>query len=342
MDTVLFEKKNQIGLITLNAPKKLNSLDTEMIIAMTENLKAWEEDPAICAVIMKTSSERAFCAGGDVKSLYFYIKEDKEKACEFFKHEYHLDHYIHQFKKPIVCLTEGVTMGGGIGIMNGCSHRIVCETNLMAMPEITIGLFPDVGASHFLNTTPDNIGLFLGLTGAKFNGADALYLKMAEAFINKKYYADIEKDVLSTSWSENNKENYNIVHRLIDKYKGKSEVIEGLLEKRIEQIKKLIDFSDFEELDNHWNFYHGDDEWITSAIDNYKKGSPTSKAVIFEQLQSSKGLSLEEVFKRELHMAFTFTHDHDFKEGVRALLVDKDNNPKWQKMPENIENYFLN
>ncbi len=340
-DTLLSEVKNQVGVLTLHAPKKLNSLGLDMIKAMTKTLQEWEDDPNIKAVILKSSSERAFCAGGDVKSLYFDMLKSPDLAKDFFKNEYFLDHYIHTYKKPMICFANGITMGGGIGIMNGCSHRIVTETTMMAMPEITIGLFPDVGGTYFLNKMPSNIGLFLGLTGARINGADALSCHLADFLISSKELKGLEEKLIQTNWVENNKENYNITRRiLIDLHHP--ELIHSELLEHEEEIKQLTHFEEFNKLYQIFNTYISSNDWIQNALENFRRGSPTSAKVIFKQIREGKGLSLQEVFKRELTMAYAFSESDDFKEGIRALLVDKDNDPKWSPMPGDISKYFNN
>ena len=333
---ILTEEKNEIGIITLNNPKKLNSLNIEMINSMTSILKTWEEDDRIKIVFLKGSGEKAFCAGGDVVSLYKAMNKDREKAEEFFTQEYKLDHYFHQFKKPIICLARGITMGGGIGIMNGCSHRVVTETTKMAMPEITIGLFPDVGASYFLNNIPEKIGLFLGLCGARFNGNDALHLKMADYFINDIDSKALYEEILNTNWSSNNEENYNISTRVLKTFndKAKPNRPEKNIHPNQEEISKLTQFKNISDLDSFWQNYESKSHWINQSLQIYRSGSPTSAGVIFKQLSTEHNLSLEEAFKQELTMAKQFTKHHDFKEGIRALLIDKDGAPNWS--PEKI------
>ena len=199
--SVYFEVENSIGHIWLNSPKTLNALSIEMIISMTEKLEVWEEDSSVKAVIMLSTSDRAFCAGGDVVSLYNAMVENKN-AGEFFKYEYFLDQYIHNYKKPIIALADGIVMGGGIGIMNGASHRIVTERSMLAMPEITIGLFPDVGGSYFLNKMPGNVGKFLALTGARLNGADAKFVSMADYFISSELISVLKDALGNFNWDE--------------------------------------------------------------------------------------------------------------------------------------------
>lgn len=337
--SVYFSVENSIGHIWLNSPKTLNALSIEMIISMTEKLEVWEDDPEVKAVIMLSTSERSFCAGGDVVSLYNAMVEEKN-AGEFFKYEYFLDQYIHKFKKPVIALADGIVMGGGIGIMNGASFRIVTERSMLAMPEITIGLFPDVGGSYFLNKMPGNVGKFLGLTGARLNGADAIFIHMADYFISSDQIPVLKDALGNFNWDED---------KLEDLFKGlenKSTAQESEVEKRLEEINKLANSEDIVEITKVWSEYQTEDKWLGRAIKSYLRGSPTSAAVILEQIKRGRGLTLEKVFEMESNMAKQFTLHHDFREGVRALLIDKDNKPQWNPAKvedvssELVENHF--
>ncbi|MGK0269204.1 MAG: enoyl-CoA hydratase/carnithine racemase, partial [Paraglaciecola sp.] len=184
----------KIGQATLTKPASLNALDLQMINLLTPQLEKWQQDPKIAMVFLEGSGERAFCAGGDIVSMYQSMQEpvsDKEKSDtensyalqNFFTQEYQLDYLIHTFSKPILVWGNGIIMGGGLGLMSGGSHRVVTETSRIAMPEISIGLYPDVGGSYFLNKMPAGCGLFLGLTGAFINASDALYSNLADYFV---------------------------------------------------------------------------------------------------------------------------------------------------------------
>ena len=174
---------NQIGHIELNRPQALNSLSLEMIRTLTATLTNWKSVPEIKAVLIYSSSERAFCAGGDIRSLWESGRTDGAEACRFFRHEYRLNAAIAELPKPYVALLDGVTMGGGIGVSVHGSHRIVTEHAALAMPETLIGFFPDVGGSILLNNCPGEIGMYLGLTGARLNAADALYARFATHYL---------------------------------------------------------------------------------------------------------------------------------------------------------------
>ncbi len=332
-EKVLFEVKNNIGVITLNSPKTLNSLDKEMCQLMAGKLESWQNSESIKAVILEGSGEKAFCAGGDVVALYKSMRDKDSYHKDFFNFEYHLDLLIHKYTKPIVVLGSGIVMGGGIGIMNGASHRVVTETTKLAMPEITIGLFPDVGGSYFLNQMPGNTGLFLGTTGARFNGSDALFTKMADAFIKNDLIEKLKEQLFEFEFTDDVTKDIDevIAHFSSD---SKESMPEANIEPRLKIINELANATNILDYKSKLESYQGDDVWIQKAVKTFLTGSPTSMAVIFEQVKRGKNLSIDEVFKMETKMALNFGSGHDFKEGVRALLIDKDGAPNWN--PRNL------
>ena len=179
-DEILFEKKNGLGLITLNRPKALNALNYSMIKLMYKTLKDWESDQEILAVLVKGEGEKAFCAGGDIRSIYESITSGSDMHAHFFRDEYALNEYIYTYSKPYIALMNGYVMGGGMGISQGASFRVVTERSKISMPEVAIGYFPDVGASHFLSKCPGSIGEYLALTGVTLDSEDALYANLAD------------------------------------------------------------------------------------------------------------------------------------------------------------------
>ena len=222
-DSVLFETATAangrlIGLITLNAPKSLNALNFNMIKLLTPQLKAWANDDAIAMVILKGAGEKAFCAGGDVVSLHHAMAQGEPTSLveEFFTQEYKLDYLIHTYVKPILVWGNGIVMGGGLGLMAGASHRVVTETSRIAMPEQTIGLYPDVGGSYFLHKMPKSVGLFLGLTSASINCDDACFVSLADHFIDSGKYNDMLNTILATSWSKSASENHTVLTNLLN------------------------------------------------------------------------------------------------------------------------------
>ena len=335
MSTINYTVHNQVGVIRLNAPKSLNSLGLEMILSMQKILDRTKADPSIKCLIFESEGEKAFCAGGDVVSLYKSMIDKTSYGTDFFKLEYSLDLSIHQYPKPIIAFAKGITMGGGIGISVGASFRLVTPSTKMAMPEITIGLFTDVGATHFLNNVHPHVGKFVALTGCRLNPADCLFLKLADSFVLNEQLQEIKSKILDLNWSGSNQENYNILSRTLHPFieTASPSLPISNLQENLSIIKEITQHQTIEELDSHWRKLDLSKypEFISKSLSTYFSGSPTSAAVIFEQLnRGAKGISIEQALQMELIMAHNFTRAHDFKEGVRALLIDKDAKPNWQ------------
>ncbi|HEX9787176.1 MAG TPA: enoyl-CoA hydratase/isomerase family protein, partial [Candidatus Binatia bacterium] len=206
--------KFRLGLIELNNPRALNALTLEMFREMERQLLAWREREEIACIVLHALSSKAFCAGGDVKALVTALTRIPgiAAAAEFFTAEYFVDYLIHVYPKPILSWADGITMGGGIGIMNGASSRVVTERTMMAMPEIAIGLFPDVGATWFLNRTPEGLGMFLGLTSARFGGADAVAIGMADYVIAAAKKDAVFAGLSKLPWSTDGQRNKEILN----------------------------------------------------------------------------------------------------------------------------------
>jgi len=325
-----------IGRLTLNSPRTLNSLNLEIMLSLREILLAWEQDPRVAAVVIDSTSEKALCAGGDVKRIHQLITSAKDKGQDaaaiaqiFFENEYRLDSYIHRYQKPIVIWGDGIVMGGGIGIMAGASHRVVTETTMMAMPEITIGLYPDVGASHFLAKMPGKIGLFLGLTATRMNAGDAIYVGLADHFVPRAAKGELLDAMRTTVWSPK-----TASRQLSDCLKSVGKGTPpppSVLERRQADIDSLMNGSDVETIANRFEqlVIPPEDTFLAAARSTMLKGSPTSLKITLEQLRRGQGMSLSEAFRQELILSLQCCLHSDFAEGVRALLVDKDNAPKW-------------
>lgn len=344
LENLIIKRTGSTGVITLNSQATLNSLNLNMIKGMLDQLILWQNDPKVQCVIIEGAGEKAFCAGGDVVSLYQNIRDFKKYGSpnptregyiyEFFKFEYQLDFLIHSYPKPIVALASGIVMGGGIGIMNGAKFRVVTETTKLAMPEITIGLYPDVGGSYFLSRLPDNIGMFLSLTGGRINADDAIYLRLADFFIEKETLPSIKEKIISLPFSENILENSETLRKVLGVAMDESEdtLIEGEVRKNHQSIREITNFDNLKSLHDFWtnNKFDHYSPWIEKSIETYRKGSPTSAIVIFEQMKRGKNLSLQDSFKMEMDLSVNFCHYNDFQEGVRALLIDKDFRPQFE------------
>ncbi|WP_413583192.1 enoyl-CoA hydratase/isomerase family protein [Bdellovibrio sp. HCB288] len=344
--------KNGVGVLTLDAPRSLNSLTLSMVEGLWDILNQWQTNPQVSCVFLQGSGEKAFCAGGDVRRLYNAIIDDRNngsnlatEACtDFFTKEYKVDHLIHRFKKPIIVWGDGVVMGGGIGLFAGASDRIVTEKSKLAMPEVIIGLFPDVGGSWFLNKMPDGWGYYLALTGARLNGADAIYLGLANHYVFSTAKEDILTSLQKIAWSANTAQNRELVKNTLAGFSTSSPTSD--LHKFGSTVKKWENATSATEYRDLVTKAAENEEWFARGLKTMNAGSPSSVKVIFEQLRRTANYTLEEVFQSELNLAVQCCRHPDFAEGVRALLVDKDQNPKWnpstldETSTDWIEGYF--
>lgn len=338
----------KIAVAILNSEKTLNSLSQAMVDLLSPQLKQWESDATIAAVILRGTGEKAFCAGGDVKELYRSAVEKDNAAAKFYETEYRLDYQIHTYAKPIVCWGTGIVMGGGLGLASGASHRVVTETSRIAMPEISIGLFPDVGGTWFLNRAPGKTGLFLGLTGASINAADALFIGLADRFITSDKYAALLAALGAVQWSTAaEKHAGQVSHVLRDLEKdSKAQLPASPVREHFDLINELCDGDDIEDVVNNIIGWQGEDKWLNKAQKTLAAGCPTTVHLIEKQFSRGRFLSLADIFRMELAMAIGCATYGNFQEGVRALLIDKDNQPKYnpatiaEVTPEFVEKHF--
>lgn len=318
---ILFEERGVLGIITLNRPKALNSLSTDMCAQMDKALIKWAEDDGIKAVVIQGAGEKAFCAGGDVKTLAENSPEDHHLATEFFATEYVMNSRIYHFPKPYIALLDGITMGGGVGVSVHGSHRIITEKTLFAMPESAIGLIPDVGGSYFMPRLPGKLGMYLGLTGARLRGADILY-----AGIGTAYVPSDKLDALIAALAEAEINDATDVDRIL------ADFATDPGEAPLDEFRDLIDAAFGEEavedILDHLDAI--DHEWAHKTLATLKKMSPVSLKVIVEQILRGGGLDFNEAMKMEYRIvSHIVSYQSDFYEGVRAVLIDKDQNPTW-------------
>jgi enoyl-CoA hydratase/carnithine racemase len=332
MNDVLFEERGALGLITLNRPKALNALTRDMCVAMKTQLDKWAGDDAVKTVAVRGTGERAFCAGGDIRALYEAGKAGGADALSFYRDEYRLNATIKHFKKPYVALLQGIVMGGGVGVSVHGSHRVATETLTFAMPETGIGLFPDVGGSYFLPRCPGELGMYLALTGARLNTADTLYSGIATHLVPSReteaFIASLETgtdpDMALRSFAE--------------------DAGEAPLASARENVDRTFAA---DSLDGVLAALEADgDEWASQTRAVLAKKSPTALKITFRQMREGARLGFDDCMRMEFRMVAQIMEGHDFYEGVRAAIIDKDNAPKWRPAAlaevsnADVERYF--
>jgi len=324
---VLCEIRNGVAFLTLNRPAALNALSFEMINELRALLHAHAADPKVRAVLIRGAGDKAFCAGGDIRALYQSFKESGSLHHEFFVAEYRLDYSLYTYPKPFVALIDGITMGGGMGIAQGSKLRIVGDRTRIAMPEVAIGLFPDVGGSYFLSRLPGSLGPYLALTGVQIRGADALYTQLADVYLPAAAIATLADDLAGLEWSSDCRADLRrVIH---------ARAAQGLAAPSLSILRPAIDthFSlptvsaILESLEAETRSEYAD--WAQQTGKLLRTRSPTMLAVALRQLQRGKTMGLADCFRMELGMLQQCFLQGDFIEGVRALIIDKDNAPRW-------------
>jgi enoyl-CoA hydratase/carnithine racemase len=325
----------KVAVITLNSPQSLNALSDDMISLIYPKLKQWKNQDDIVAVFLQGQGDKAFCAGGDIVHMYNDITADKGNYSsgveKYFANEYELDYFIHTFEKPFIVWGNGIVMGGGLGLMVGGSHRVVTEKSRIAMPEISIGLYPDVGGSYFLNRMPNNCGMFLGLTGASINAADAKYCHLADYFIASENKDILIEQLTQLNWQDSNALNHQNLSSLLIDFEKKSinKLPESKLTEHETLIKKVTSAGNLKSIVDGILSVETDDKWFSRAQTSLESGSPLSASLTYQQIHYGRSLSLADCFRMELNLSVKSGKFGEFSEGVRALLIDKDYAPKW-------------
>ena len=326
-EEVLADVRNHIGHLTLNRPAGLNAITLDMVRSLTRQLQAWADDPAVYAVVLHGAGEKAFCAGGDIRSLYDSFKSGDTLHQDFFVEEYSLDLLIHHYRKPVLALMDGFVLGGGMGLVQGADLRVVTERSRLAMPETAIGYFPDVGGSYFLSRIPGELGTYLGVTGVQIRAADALYCGLADWYIDSAKLDDLNQKLDRLHWHDSPlKDLQGLLAKL---------AVQQLPDAPLAALRPAIDHffalpdvpSIVEQLqtvtvaDSH--------EWAVTTANLMQTRSPLAMAVTLQMLRRGRRLPLEQCFALELHLDRQWFERGDLIEGVRALIIDKDKTPRW-------------
>ena len=326
---VLLETRGPLGLVTLNRPRALNALDLGMIRALHPQLLAWAQEPDIQAVVIRGSGGKAFCAGGDVRAVAASfdapVPPGGERLSEaFFREEYALNHLIHHLDKPYIALVDGICMGGGLGLSVHGSHRVVTERLVLATPETGIGLFPDVGGGWFLPRFPGEAGTYLGLTGTRCNAADALWLGYATHHVASSRLEVLVDALASADWASDAP--HAVASRVLSGFHSEAgdsplrarqgDIDRCFARERVEDIVASLDAED--------------SEWARETRATLARMSPTSLKVTLRQLRLCRPLSYDDVVTLEYRLSQHLTARPDFREGIRAVLVDKDQQPRWR------------
>lgn len=338
MNDILFKQVpthtgHTIGFAQLNAEKSLNALSLGMIRLLDAQLRTWAADHDVACVVLHGAGEKAFCAGGDVRSLYHAMKEYRgappnPDAAAFFNEEYRLDYLLHCYPKPLLVWGTGIVLGGGLGLMIGGSHRVVTETSRIGMPEVTIGLFPDVGASWFLRRMARRAGLFLALTGAHINGHDALVGGLADYFLRSTDREVVFSQLADAAWTGAGGADRQVLTALLQAVR-QPPMPASNLQQHAARIEALCSGNSLKQVVANIVGYSGDDAWLKRASSTLAAGSPTTAALSWELQRRAQSMSLADVFRMELIVAVQCCAHPDLGEGVRALLIDKDNAPRW-------------
>ncbi|WP_372964257.1 enoyl-CoA hydratase/isomerase family protein [Marinobacter sp.] len=326
-------REGRIGLLTLNSPKTLNALTADMVDQAQSALDQWADDSRICLVLLRGNGDRAFCAGGNIRALYDDMTSDSnsDSARQFFTREYRLNYSLHRFPKPVINVAQGIIMGGGMGLMSGCRYRLVTPDVTLAMPEISIGLFPDVGASWFLNRLPGRLGLFMGLTGARLNVTDTLRVGLADMIIEPGQTDTLLAKLQDERWRGEPAADDNRLFRLLNQIEALDyrALPSGHLEQHEQRIAKLTAGTELPAVVEQLLTSESDDPWWQNCIQTLRNGCPVTAWLVWHQLRKGQQMSLKDIFRMELAMAMECIRQPDLSEGIRARMVDKDQSPKW-------------
>lgn len=320
---ILFERRGAAGLVTLNRPKALNAVTHAMVLALRGQLDRWADDPAITRVVITAAGERAFSAGGDIRALYdLGLAGRHNEALQFWRDEYPLNVAIKTYRKPYIALIDGIAMGGGVGVSMHGSHRIAGDRFSFAMPEVGIGFFPDVGATWFLPRMPGELGTYCALTGERCGVADAVASGIATHRCPSARFPALLDGLTGTG-------SVDAVVAAFGQPAG-----EGPVMQRKAAIDHLFAGNMVENilaaLDRESSSGSGDADWAAKTAATMRAKSPLSLKLALAQVRRGKTWDFETCMRMEFRIVSRVINGHDFYEGVRAVIVDKDNKPRWR------------
>lgn len=327
-ELVLSEIRNRVGHITLNRPAAYNATNLDMVCTLLEQLRAWETEDQVLAVVLRATGDKAFCAGGDIRELYDNHLAGSPRAMEFFNQEYKLDQLIYDYPKPLLALGEGLVLGGGMGLFQGAAYRVITENARLGMPETGIGYFPDVGGSYFLPRLSGETGTYLSVSGSMVNAADALYTGLADWMVPAERVAELDQCLDRQEWDIS----ADAVIRSILERLSAPVPANGVLAAVQPAIDQHFAFDDVPQiiasLETEQRPEHS--EWAQQTLATLASRSPMAKCMALAMQRRGRKLSLQDCFAMELQAIRYWFDRGDFIEGVRAAIVDKDKNPQWK------------
>ena len=337
---LIVRRENAAGVIRLNRPRALNALTLEMTRGIAAALDAFEADPAVSLILLEGAGERGLCAGGDIRGLYESARAGGDLGKMFWREEYILNARIAAFPKPYVALMDGIVMGGGIGLSAYGSHRVVTDKSKIGMPEVGVGFFPDVGGTWLLSRAPGELGTYFGLTGTAMTGADAVYAGLADVVVGSNQLPALRE---ALTWVPGGVTRAN-VRTIIARFAMPNAV--APIAARQPLIDALFSQDSIEEIVTA--LAHHTSEFAQAALQTMLGNSPTGLKLTLKLLRLARhSSSLEECLAREYRAALEIFVNHDFPEGIRAAVIDKDRNPRWSPArledvtPELIARYLV-
>ena len=319
---ILIRKAGRAGHVTLNRPDALNALTADMAVQLERALDDWQSDDDVALIVIDAVGEKAFCAGGDIADLYARGKEgDYDFGRDFWRQEYRLNLKIARYSKPIVVLMQGFTMGGGVGVACHASHRIVCESSKIAMPECGIGLIPDVGGSYLLGRNPGALGVYLGLTGTRVEVEDAIYAGFADHFVPETAWDALKENLIENA-------DLAVIDRMVEPASG------GLLAGQADEINRLFGGAVLGDIATALE--NSGTKFGEATAKKIARPSPLAMSCALETIRAGRTGGLMEALRREFRFSYRAQEQGDFIEGIRAQIIDRDFAPKWRHKDFNV------